>query len=85
MRCSSRSPRRRCGPSSRPGPPRRRTRGLAAVIAMVAVSEGARDRVEETFEAMGTNLLIVVPGSAASDGMFGGADTKPTLTGTTSR
>jgi len=54
--------------------------GVAAVIAMVAVGEGARRRVEETFEAMGTNLLIVVPGSASSGGMFGGAGTRPTLT-----
>ena len=40
---------------------------------MVAIGEGARRRVEPTFEAMGTNLLIVVPGSAISGGMFGGA------------
>jgi len=53
--------------------------GVAAVIAMVAVGEGAKRRVEQTFEAMGTNLLIVVPGSANSGGMFGGAGTKATL------
>jgi putative ABC transport system permease protein len=33
-----------------------------------------------TFEAMGTNLLVVVPGSATSGGMFGGAGTKATIT-----
>jgi putative ABC transport system permease protein len=54
--------------------------GVAAVIAMVAIGEGAKRRVEQTFEAMGTNLLIVVPGSATSGGMFGGAGTKATLT-----
>ena len=32
--------------------------GVGAVIAMVAIGEGARRRVEATFEAMGTNLLI---------------------------
>ncbi|HEU4727920.1 MAG TPA: ABC transporter permease [Kofleriaceae bacterium] len=53
--------------------------GVAAVIAMVAIGEGARRRVELTFEAMGTNLLIVVSGSATSGGMFGGAGTKATL------
>ena len=37
--------------------------GVAAVIAMVAIGEGARQRVEETFAAMGTNLLIVTSGS----------------------
>ena len=54
--------------------------GVAAVIAMVAIGEGAKRRVEETFEAMGTNLLVVLPGSAYSGGMMGGAGTKATLT-----
>ena len=42
------------------------------MIAMVAIGEGAKRRVEQTFEAMGTNLLIVLPGSASSGGMMGG-------------
>ncbi|HET9992138.1 MAG TPA: ABC transporter permease [Kofleriaceae bacterium] len=54
--------------------------GVGAVIAMVAIGEGARRRVEATFEAMGTNLLIVVPGSASSGGMMGGAGSQATLT-----
>ena len=54
--------------------------GVAAVIAMVAIGEGAKRRVEQTFEAMGTNLLVVLPGSATSGGMMGGAGTKATLT-----
>ena len=39
--------------------------GVGAVIAMVAIGEGAKRRVEQTFEAMGTNLLIVLPGSSS--------------------
>jgi putative ABC transport system permease protein len=54
--------------------------GVGAVIAMVAIGEGAKRRVEETFEAMGTNLLIVLPGSSASGGMQGGFGSQPTLT-----
>ncbi len=54
--------------------------GVAAVIAMVAIGEGARRRVEATFEAMGTNLLIVLPGSSTSGGMMGGAGTQATIT-----
>ena len=54
--------------------------GVAAVIAMVAIGEGARKRVEDTFAAIGTNLLIVVPGSASSAGMQFGAGSQPTLT-----
>ncbi len=54
--------------------------GVAAVIAMVAIGEGAKSQVEETFAAMGTNLLIVMPGSASSGGARGGFGTQPTLT-----
>ncbi|MBS2024173.1 MAG: ABC transporter permease [Deltaproteobacteria bacterium] len=54
--------------------------GVGAVIAMVAIGEGAKRRVEETFESMGTNLLIVMPGSASSGGMRGGFGSQATLT-----
>ncbi len=54
--------------------------GVAAVIAMTAIGEGARYRVQQTFEAMGTNLLIVLPGSSAVGGMQGGFGSQPTLT-----
>ena len=54
--------------------------GVAAVIAMTAIGEGARFRVQQTFEAMGTNLLIVLPGSSATGGMQGGFGSQPTLT-----
>ena len=36
--------------------------GVAAVIAMVAIGEGAKALVEQAFAAMGTNLLIVMSG-----------------------
>jgi putative ABC transport system permease protein len=54
--------------------------GVAAVIAMVAIGEGARSQVEETFAAMGTNLLIIMPGSSSSGGARGGFGSQPTLT-----
>ena len=54
--------------------------GVGAVIAMVAIGEGAKRRVEQTFEAMGTNLLIVLPGSSSSMGMRGGSGSQATLT-----
>ncbi len=54
--------------------------GVAAVIAMTAIGEGAKFRVQQTFEAMGTNLLIVLPGSSATGGMQGGFGSQPTLT-----
>lgn len=54
--------------------------GVAAVIAMVSIGEGARHQVEETFASMGTNLLIVLPGASNSGGARGGFGTQPTLT-----
>ena len=54
--------------------------GVAAVIAMVAIGEGAKARVEQSFAAMGTSLLIVMPGTSTSGGAHGGFGSMPTLT-----
>ncbi len=54
--------------------------GVAAVIAMVAIGEGAKARVEAAFSAMGTNLLIVMPGSTRTGGVQGGSGSNQTLT-----
>ncbi len=54
--------------------------GVAAVIAMMAIGAGAKAQVEAAFTAMGTNLLIVMPGSTTSGGSFGGFGSMPTLT-----
>jgi putative ABC transport system permease protein len=54
--------------------------GVAAVIAMVAIGEGARARVAEAFESMGTNVLIVSSGAKTSSGAKVGTGSLPTLT-----
>lgn len=54
--------------------------GVSAVIAMVAIGEGAKARVEAQFSAMGSNLLIITSGSTRSGGAFGGFGSLPTLT-----
>jgi len=54
--------------------------GVAAVIAMVAIGEGAKAKVEASFASMGSNLLIVMPGSTTSGGAHGGFGSMPTLT-----
>ncbi len=54
--------------------------GVGAVIAMVAIGEGAKASVEQAFTAMGTNLLIVMPGSTTAGGVRGGFGSQPTLT-----
>jgi putative ABC transport system permease protein len=54
--------------------------GVASVISMVAVGEGAKSRVAGVFDAMGTNMLIVLSGSTATGGVAGGFGSLPTLT-----
>ena len=54
--------------------------GVCAVIFSVAVGEGAKAKVEAAFAAMGSNLLIVVPGSSSSGGARGGSGSQPTMT-----
>ena len=54
--------------------------GVSAVIAMIAVGSGAKARIQEQIASMGSNLLIVLSGSATSGGMRFGAGTVPTLT-----
>jgi putative ABC transport system permease protein len=54
--------------------------GVAAVIAMVAIGEGAKAQIDASFAAMGTNLLVVLPGATNSGGASGGFGTAPTLT-----
>ncbi|MFN7975214.1 MAG: ABC transporter permease [Acidobacteriota bacterium] len=54
--------------------------GVAAVIAMVAIGEGAKARVQESFASMGSNLLILMSGSSSMQGMRGGFGSQPTLT-----
>jgi putative ABC transport system permease protein len=53
--------------------------GVGAVIAMVAIGQGARAQVEEAFAAMGTNVLIISAGTSSSHGARGGMGTLPTL------
>jgi putative ABC transport system permease protein len=54
--------------------------GVSAVIAMVAIGEGAKKRVEDAFASMGADLLIVLPGTTTRGGAFGGFGSMPTLT-----
>jgi len=56
--------------------------GVAAVISMSAIGAGARARVAQAFESMGSNMLIVFSGSSKQGGMRGGAGSQPSLTWT---
>ena len=54
--------------------------GVSAVIAMVAIGEGAKACVEEAFASMGSNLLVVLSGTTSASGAHGGFGSMPTLT-----
>ena len=54
--------------------------GVAALIAMVAVGQGANAAVRKQIESLGTNLLVVLPGAATTSGVRGGLGSASTLT-----
>jgi putative ABC transport system permease protein len=54
--------------------------GVGAVIAMVSIGEGAKARVAQSFESIGTNMLVVRSGSSQRGGVRGGAGSRWTLT-----
>jgi len=54
--------------------------GIAAVILTVGFGEGATAKVNSAFDSLGTNLLIVTPGSTTTGLVRGGFGTASTLT-----
>ena len=54
--------------------------GVASVIAMVSLGQGAQQQVQQQIESMGTNMLIISAGSQRTGGVRGGAGTSTTLT-----
>ena len=54
--------------------------GVSAVIAMVAIGEGAKAQVEQAFASMGSNLLNIMSGTTTAGGAHGGFGSMPTLT-----
>jgi putative ABC transport system permease protein len=54
--------------------------GVGAVIVMVAVGQGAQSRIEEQIQNLGTNMIVVTPGSSAQGGVSQGAGTFNRLT-----
>jgi len=53
--------------------------GVAALIAMVAVGQGANQAVKEQIASLGTNLLIVLPGAVTASGVRNGYGSRSTL------
>jgi len=54
--------------------------GVAAVIIMVAIGAGANQRISAQIASVGSNLLLVVPGSTTSGGLRMGSGGAPSLT-----
>ncbi|MGO8919406.1 MAG: ABC transporter permease [Stellaceae bacterium] len=54
--------------------------GVAALIAMVAVGQGANEAVKKQIESLGTNLLVVLPGATTTSGVRAGSGSASTLT-----
>src|ERR687895_1421690 len=53
--------------------------GVGAVIVMIAVGSGAQARVEEQIRALGSNLLLVMPGATTAGGVRMGFGSGSTL------
>jgi putative ABC transport system permease protein len=53
--------------------------GVGAVIAMVSIGEGAKAAVQAQVASMGTNVIIVLPGSTTVGGVRGGQGGAVTL------
>ena len=54
--------------------------GVAAVIITVAIGSGARDSVQKQIESLGSNLIVVMPGSVTQGGARTGSGGASTLT-----
>jgi putative ABC transport system permease protein len=54
--------------------------GVAAVIVMISIGSGAQARVEEQIKALGSNLIMLMPGSVTAGGVRMGSGTRNTLT-----
>jgi putative ABC transport system permease protein len=54
--------------------------GVAAVVLMLAIGQGAQATVTQSIASMGSNLFIVLSGATTSGGVRFGAGSTPTLT-----
>ena len=54
--------------------------GVAAVIAMLAIGGGAQERVREQLKNLGSNLMLILPGSTTASGVRLGTGAAQTLT-----
>src|ERR1017187_7013351 len=53
--------------------------GVAAVIATAAIGSGAKQRIQQQIASIGSNIIIVLPGSLTSSGLRMGTGNAVTL------
>jgi putative ABC transport system permease protein len=54
--------------------------GVGSVILMVAVGDGARSRIQDQVQRLGTNMIVITPGSSNQGGVSQGAQSFNRLT-----
>jgi len=54
--------------------------GVGAVIIMISVGAGAEARMDEVISRLGSNLIMVLPGSSTAGGVRLGRGTRPSIT-----
>jgi len=54
--------------------------GVGAVIAMVSIGMGVREKVQNSIASLGSNLIMVTPGASSSSGVRQAAGSNTTLT-----
>ncbi len=53
--------------------------GIAAVVALVSIGQGVSKKIESQISALGSNLLMILPGSTSMGGVHGGFGSVNTL------
>ncbi len=53
--------------------------GIAAVVALVSIGQGVSKKIESQISALGSNLLVIFPGSTSMGGVHGGFGSVNTL------
>ena len=54
--------------------------GVASVVVMVGIGQGARAAIEARIAGLGTRMVVITPGASARSGVSGGAGSLESLT-----
>ncbi|MEM8488163.1 MAG: ABC transporter permease [Bacteroidota bacterium] len=54
--------------------------GVGAVLVMVAIGEGAQSQIQDQIDNLGTNMIVITPGSSTQSGVSQGAQSLNRLT-----